>query len=426
MVKIKESGWFVAEGSRCAPAALALVVALAFCQAGLRAGNAFERQAVPAPSPRKLAAVNPSDGALSGCSKLVRVATEEVTPGTQIAVSGSGRYLASYVQTASGVSVTLRNRETGETKSTDLAPPALPPGIAWRAIETAFSPNGLWLAVRGVGVIWVVDTATGDLKFTIGPATDEELFPGKMAWADDELAAFFWPPESVFADAPIHGPVSVRIYGVPDGKMLRELSLLVHSSDPWTIIRFSRDDKRLALLEQPRKWPGSAQLTVFDAASGKHLWQDSTGVQDIGWSADSTRLLGLSGQLEWFDGATGIKIGASPHDVGSSEFQKLRFSEAGRLAAGLVAHYSSLHRLFHHTEEISWVLAIWRVDDGEGVCEVTLSPETTLDPWVTSRGELVTLEERYEIRPPLRLLKSSRIITYRVADTPPEDKAPKK
>jgi hypothetical protein len=112
--------------------------------------------------------------------------------------------------------------------------------------------------------------------------------------------------------------------------------------------------------------------------------------------------------------------------VGSSEFQKLRFSEAGNLAAGLVAHYSSWHRFFRHTEEISWVLAIWRADDGKGVCEVTLSPETTLDPWVTSRGELITIEERYEIRLPLRLLKSSRIITYRVADTPPEDKAPKK
>ncbi len=409
--KTGRGGWFVA--------VLVMAAAVLLCTDGkCAAGAQGTPKGAGAGGEKHAGEAADLGGALSGCGKLVRIATEQVTPGTQIAVSSRGRYLASYVQTPSGVAVTLRNRETGESKSTQLVPPALPPGIAWRELEAAFSPGGRWLAVRGVGVIWVVDTASGEMKFRIGVTGEKQLFPGKMAWAEGELAVLFWPPESVLAEGAPRGPVSVRIYSAPEGKMVRELFLPVHTADSWTVLRFSPDGKRLAVLEEPRKWPGSSELTGYDAMNGKQLWQEGTGAQDIGWSADSKRLVGLSGQLEWFDGGTGKRIGASPRDLGSSEYQRLRFSEAGKLAAGLVARYSSLHRLFRRSEERTWLLAVWRVDTGEELCEVTLPPEVTLDAWVTGRGELMTLEEQYEVRPPLRLLQSSRIVTYRMADLP--------
>jgi hypothetical protein len=61
------------------------------------------------------------------------------------------------------------------------------------------------------------------------------------------------------------------------------------------------------------------------------------------------------------------------------------------------------------------IIVLWRLDGVSLVCQAPLPPSQSVEAWLTSQGEIITLEEDYDLRPQLRLLKSARIVTYRLA-----------
>src|SRR6202022_660341 len=89
--------------------------------------------------------------ALALCLALQAVSSEEVTPGTALAVPADGQFLLTYVQTTQGAEFTLLDRDSGDATRFDEQIPALPPGITWRILGAAFSPDGELLAIRSVG-----------------------------------------------------------------------------------------------------------------------------------------------------------------------------------------------------------------------------------------------------------------------------------
>ena len=353
--------------------------------------------------------------ALSLCPALTVVAQQTVPAGTAIAVSPDGRYLAEYVHTTRGAELTLRQRDTGSERRVRLDLPQLPPGVLWRIHEIVFSPSGETLAVRSVGAIWVLATDTGKIRYQIGFDKAKETYPGKLSIAGDRLAVVFWPPESYLADARAKPPVEVRLYDLATGRALYSLALPLDSSNQWTELRLSPDASRLAVLQRPTRWPGKARLAVFAADSGKFLWEKKEGAEDLAWSAGGSQLVTLGGQLSWLDAATGKKLRGAEKSLRFSELQTLRLSEAANLAVGHFVRYNPLKRTLVLNDRRNTRVLVWRADTGKALCELSLRPEMTADVWPTPRGELIALEETYEVRPPLRLLRGARRVTYRLS-----------
>src|SRR3990172_2579976 len=133
--------------------------------------------------------------ALSRCTPLRMLDQEDVAPGTAIAVSPDGRRLALYFHTIRGAEITIRDRDTSEAHRIDLAPPPVPPGIAWRITEVDFSPGGDVLAVLSIGKLWAFSTATGEALYEIGLDAEQlaaARYPGQLALGGDKLALVFW------------------------------------------------------------------------------------------------------------------------------------------------------------------------------------------------------------------------------------------
>lgn len=357
---------------------------------------------------------------LSACAALQVVARQEMTPGMQVAISPDGQFRAAYFYTGGAVTVLLHDRDTEDEQRIELPLPAIPPGIEWRLLGAEFSPDGDWLAVHGTGTVWVIDTPAAELRSTISFDTAKQLYPGQMTWSNNALGVLFWPPESVLAEAPPKTPVDFGIYDPANARMLHSVPLTLAAADSWNVVRLSPDAKRVAVLERAQKWPGSARLRVISIDTGKALWDRKADGEDMGWSADGSQLLLLGGKLRWLDAATGKDVRSAAKDLGPSDYQRLRFSNAGNLATGILARYSRFNRLFGDNGQREWMFALWQTATGAQLCQVPLDPAISLDPWVTARGEVVALEQTYELRPPLRLLKSAVLVTYRY-NTPMTD-----
>ncbi len=358
---------------------------------------------------------------LAGCATLAVAAQESVPAGTTLAVSADGRYLAQLIHTTRGAELKLRWRDSGEDRRALLEPPQLPPGVTWRVAAMSFSPDGHWLAVRSVGAIWVVSSETAQARYRIGFDAEKQSYPGKLSLAGDRMAVAFWPPESYLADAAAKKPIEVRFYDIPSGRVLGKLSLPLDSSDQWTELALSPDGSQLAVLLRPTRWPGTARLRLYASNGGKLLWEKKQGAEDLAWSTDGRSLLTLGGRLEWLDARTGKKLRAAEKHLRFSELQKLRLSEAGNVAAGHFARYNPLKRGLDMTDQRSARLLLWRLDTGRALCELSLDPATGVDAWPTARGELVALEENYEVRASLKLLRGARVVIYRVQKPEPAE-----
>ncbi len=352
--------------------------------------------------------------ALSLCNELEVVSRESVPPGTAIAVSADGKYLANWVHTTTGAALDLHNRDTGVTQRVELVPPALPPGIPWRVQEVAFSPDEKKLAVSTTGAVWVIDRASAKVRFLIGQDAATQAYPGKMSWGQNELAVSFWPAESYLADAVAAGPVELRIYYASSGEVARDIKLALPSSNTWTEPRLSPDGNQLAVLLRAQQWPGKADLFLFAADSGNALWRKKIAAEDLLWSGDGKQIVALGSDLVWLDAKDGKQIRKAGPGVAHSEFQKLRVNEAAQIAVGSFSVYSAMGRFFKSNEQHSQRIVLWRYGSARGICEIPVTAVNTVDAWPTARGEIISLEETYEIKPPLRLLKSAQIVTYRV------------
>ncbi len=353
--------------------------------------------------------------ALSLCGGMDVVTRQAVPPGTAIAVSADGKTLATWVHTTTGAALDLHNRESGVTQRVELVPPALPPGIPWRVQEVAFSRDGSALAVRTTGAVWVIDRATAKVRFLVGQDAAAQTYPGKMSWGDNELAVSFWPAESYLADAIAASPVKVRIYYAMSGDLARDISLTLPSSNNWTEPRLSPDGNSLAVLLRARQWPGKADLFLFASDSGKPLWQKKIGAEDLLWTADGKQIVALGSDLVWLDAKKGKEIRKAEPGVPHSEFQKLRVNETAQIAVGSFSVYSAMGRFFKSNEQHAERIVLWHFDTAKGICEIPIAAANTIDAWPTARGEVIALEETYDIKPPLRLLKSAQIVTYRLA-----------
>jgi WD40 repeat protein len=347
---------------------------------------------------------------LSLCPALAMVDRTELTPGSALAVSPDGQFQLTYFHTPRGARLALLNRDTKEGRQMDLTAPEIRPGITWRIQEALFSPDSRWLAVRSVGRIWVLDAAQGQVLFTVGVDAAKQLYPGKISWATGKLAVTFWPPESYLADANSKAAVDLRIYEVPGGEVSRTMPLNVHTSNEWLEARLSPDATRLAVLEGARNWPGKARLTLLAPDGGKIVWARSIAVDDVVWSADSQRLFTLGKELSEWDAQTGKSLRSLSVGIDPGEYQRLRMNEAGQMAAGTFIRDNS----FQHAAG----LVLWRIEPRQQVCEIEIDPGNSIDAWLTARGELLALEEDYEIRPPLRLLKSAHLVTYKLTKVP--------
>jgi WD40 repeat protein len=353
--------------------------------------------------------------ALSTCKGVNSVSREEVAAGTGLAVSPDGRWLALYVHTNRGGEVTLRSRDAGETHRIELIPPALPPGVAWRVLDVVFSSNGNLLAVRTTGSVWVADVATGLILYQVSVDSERQIYPGKLSLAADTLAVLFWPPESYLAEAKARKGVEARFYEAATGKFVRSVPLAVDSSDAWTNIELSPDANWFALLRRPMRWPGKAHLSVHSPISGLKRWENKLSAEDFQWSADGNTLIALGQRLVWLDAETGKQVRESKSDAGSSEYHQLRINEGAGLAVGQFSKYSRWKRSVLLNDRSESMIALWRLDGAALVCQTPLPPSQSIEAWLTSQGEIITLEETYDLRPQLRLLKSAQIVTYRLA-----------
>ncbi|MBI1739140.1 MAG: hypothetical protein HYR58_07820 [Acidobacteria bacterium] len=352
--------------------------------------------------------------ALSPCAAVSVASREEVAAGTGLAVSPDGRWLALYVHTNRGGEVTLRPRATGESHRLELVPPALPPGVTWRVLDAVFSPNGDLLAIRTTGAIWVVDVATGLIRYQVGVDPERQTYPGKFSLAADTLAVLFWPPESYLAEANAKKGVEVRLYEAATGKFVRSVPMAVDSSDAWTDIELSPDAKWFALLRRPTRWPGKAHLSVRSPVSGLTRWETKLSAEDFQWSADGRSLIALGKRLVWLDADTGKQTRESKSDAGSSEYHRLRVNETAGLAVGQFSRYSRWKRSVMLSDQRDSMIVLWRLDGAAPVCQSALPPSQSVEAWLTSQGEIITLEENYDLRPQLRLLKSAQIVTYKL------------
>jgi hypothetical protein len=384
--------------------------------------------------------------ALTTCPGVQVAAKEEIPAGSLLAVSPDGRWLARLVHTTQGAEVFLRDRgpHTSNLKSQisnwgseefapspgaalfaqqkqnadrllALEPPALPPGFSWRVHEMRFAAGGELLVIRSAGALYVVSTAEARLLHRIGFDQEKQTYPGRFALGGDVLAAAFWPPESYFADASAKNPVEIRLLETSRGKWLRSLLLPLKSSDAWSALALSPDATRLAVLLRATRWPGKARLTLYDTQSGKEVWSHKLGGEDLAFTADGKSLLVLGSELIVLDAANGKPLRKAERDVGPSEFQKLRAAESADLAVGHFSRYSRVRRALNLSNPGEALLLLWRLSAGQVACEAPLPPALRADAWPTARGEIIALEETYELRPPLRLLKSAQLVTYRLA-----------
>jgi hypothetical protein len=344
--------------------------------------------------------------ALSLCPALTVATREELTAGSALAVSSDGQFQLIYFHTPRGARLTLLNRDTQESRQIDLPTPPIPPGVTWRIQDVQFSPDSRWLAVRSVSMIWVLDTANGRILFTTGMDAAKQLYPGTVSWAANKLLVTFWPPESYLADADSKVPVGLGIYELPGGEVSRTMPLSVHTSNEWLEARLSPDATRLAVLERARNLHSKARLALLAVDSGKALWARGIAVDDFAWSTDSKRLFVLGKELTALDVEKGKTLGGTAPQSDAGEYQRLRVNEAGQIAAGTFIADSSFTR--------PSPLAFWRLDTFQKFCEVPIEPASSVDAWLTARGEVLALEETYDVRPPLRLLKSARLVTYKL------------
>src|SRR5438128_1813314 len=229
------------------------------------------------------------------------------------------------------------------------------------------------------------------------------------------MAAVFWPPESYLADAVPKKPIEVRFYEAATGKVLRSLSLALDSAERWTKLALTPDGSRLAVLLRPTRWPGKARLRVYASEDGKLLWERKIGAEDMAWLGDGRDFVVLGSQLSWLDAGTGNKRRDAEKSVHSSESQILRVNERGNLAVGHLPRYSKLKRALFLSDRRDPRLLVWRLDTGKELCELGPRAAEGADVWPTARGELIALEESYEVRPPRRLLRGASIVTSRVA-----------
>ena len=352
--------------------------------------------------------------ALSLCPALTVVSRETVPPGTGIAVSPDGRRMVEYVHTTRGAELKLHERDTGIGRRVLLEPAPLPPGITWRIEEAVFSPLGNLLALRSIGAVWVLDAASGEVRYHIAGDAQKQTYPGKLSLTEERLAVSFWPPESYLADALTKQPVEVRFYEATTGKHLEPLSLVLESSNQWTQFALSPDGLWLAVLRRATRWPGKARLRLVNAANGKPVWERKVGAEDLAWMSSGRELLVLGGRLSWLDANSGKTLREAEKHFHFSELQLLRENEAANLAVGRLARYHPLRRGLFLSDREETRIVIWRLDSGKAVCELGPKPSEGADVWPTARGELIALEEQYDVKPPLKLLRGALLVTYKL------------
>jgi hypothetical protein len=353
--------------------------------------------------------------ALSLCPALEVGSRESVPAGTALAVSADGIHRDTWLHTTTGAALDLRNRDTGVTRRIELVPPPLPPGVTWRVQEAEFSPDGSRLAVRSTGAIWVIDTQAAHVLFLAGVDAATQTYPGKMSWGGKQLAIVFWPVESYLADATAQKPVAVRIYDGTSGQVTRTLQVQLPSSNAWTEPRLSPDGSRVAVLVRANHWPGKAVLMLLAAETGKPVWENKISAEDLQWTSDGKQLMALGSELVWLDSENGKEVRQAGTSVAHSENQKLRVSEAAHTAAGKFSVYSPFKRMLKRNELRETRVVLWQLDTGKGICEIPIAAANSVDAWPTARDELISLEETYDVRPPLRLLKSAQIVTYQIS-----------
>jgi hypothetical protein len=237
--------------------------------------------------------------------------------------------------------------------------------------------------------------------------------------SNHRLGVAFWPPQSALHDvASVHAAL-LDIYDLPTGRGLRAFPLEAHTSAAWTAVELSPDDRWLLLLERARTWPGQAHLTLLDVASGQPVWRKRSPVEIAGWTADSSSILALGSRLMWLSPRNGQVQRESGTNAGASEFQRLGFNEVSSAAIGVFSRYSSFQRLFKRKSDETSLVVLWRMDTAQELCRISLNKGTTVDGWVTSRAEIVALEENYGPRNPTPRPKAVRIVTYKLAASPP-------
>lgn len=366
--------------------------------------------------------------ALSRCPPLHVAEREDVAPGTAIAVSPDGRRIALYFHTIRGAELTLRDRETAEARHIELTPPILPPGIVWQIREATFSRDGELLVIESVGKVWAIAAATGETLYEIG-ADDQQRFPGQATLGGERLALVFWPAESFLATAKPKGQTNVRLYDARSGRGAQNLFLPIRTPNAWTRLALSPDSETLAVLMRATRWPSKARLALYTTAEGAALWERKVSAEDVAWSADGRQVLILGGELHWLDVVKGKELRKAEKKVRYSEDQKLRTSDAANLAMGFFRRYNPLKRALDLSESRERQFRTWRLDNGKLTCEIALDATVRVDAWPTARNELVVLEESYDVRPPLRILRAARIVIYSVEEpsaaprTPPSSSA---
>jgi hypothetical protein len=378
------------------------------------AAPALAQQQVQGPPRYDKADTRVPQYALSTCPVLRVETTENVLPGTELAMSPSGQFRAEWVHTPQGAELTIIDRDKSERARIELPAPPLPPGIAWRVLEAKFSPDSQLLAIRSVGRIWVADAAEAKLLYSINVDLDKQLWPGSFTWSEKHLGVTFWPPESILADAPTKGPVMFDLYEAASGAGILAVPLNLPSSDAWLEPVLSPDASQLAVLERARNWPGTARLVLLATVSGQVVWEKKLSAEDIAWSDDGSQILALGKKLTWISAKDGHEIRHSATDAGASEYQRLKFSEASGVAAASFSLYSAFHRLFSKHQQETELIVLWDLKSGEELCSKELDAGTSLELWLTARKEIVTLEELYDIRPSLRLLKAAQVVTYKI------------
>jgi len=371
--------------------------------------------------------------ALATCTPLTLIHTREIPPGTGIAVSPDGHWLAEYIHTLTGGEVRLRARQessagspmglepgswTPEPQHTiPLAPPELLKGIQWRIIEARFSADSRVLAVRTTGAIFLVDAVRGAITSAIGVDPEKKTYPGQMAFGGSTLAVSFWPAQSIFAQNNARERVEIRLLDTATGKWLRSLLLPLGWRNEWTKIALTADASRLAVLLRPEVWPGKSRLIVFDTMTAKSNGELKIAAEDVKWAPDGKQLLLLGSKLVWLDGDSGKPAREAQGDAGASENNVLRLNSDADVAAGHFERFSSVKRLLRRNDQLDSMVTLWQLASGRMVCSVPLQPETSVSLWPTARREMVALEETYDLADPQkRKLKNARVVTYRLAD----------